>query len=85
MEKLITDLVEKAGLSPEMAQKALPVVLNFVKDKLPAGLSEHAEDLLQGKMDLSTIIAQLTQGGGAEGGLGGMFDKVKDIFGGDQK
>ena len=83
MEKLISELVEKAGLSPDMAQKASTVVVDFVKDKLPAGLSEKAEDLLQGKLDFNSILSSLQ--GGAEGGLGGVFDKVKDIFGGDEK
>lgn len=85
MEKLINELVEKAGLSPELAQKASTVVLGFVKDKLPAGLSEKAEDLLNGKLDLSSIVSEFTQGNAAEGGIGGVFDKVKDIFGGEPK
>ncbi len=77
MEKLINELVEKVGLSPDVAEKASKVVVDFVKTKLPAGLSEKAEELLQGKLDVSSIVSSLTSG---ENGVGGMFDKVKDIF-----
>jgi len=85
MEKLINELVAKVGLSPETAQQASKVVLDFVKTKLPAGLSDKAEDLLNGNLDFSAILAQLTQGDKTnEGGLGGLLDKAKDIFGGKQ-
>jgi nucleoid DNA-binding protein len=47
MEKIINLVAEKAGISNSQATTAVNTVMNFLKDKLPAGL--NIESLLAGK------------------------------------
>ena len=71
MEALVNLVSEKTGISPELAQKAVDVTLNFVKDKLPAPVAGQIDGLLSGE-----------EGGGALGGLskglGGLMGKEED-------
>lgn len=67
MEDLIKMVSEKAGISPEQATSAVETVMGFVKDKLPAGVSEQIEGLMSGK-DVS-------------GGLAGLAGTIKDKLG----
>jgi len=79
MQELINELVEKVGLSPEIAEKATTVVVNFMKNKLPEGLSDKVEGLLGGNFDLGSMF-----GGGdnaAAGGDNNPLDKLKGLFG----
>ena len=39
MEQIINLVVQKAGISPEQATKAVHTVTEFLKDKLPAGIN----------------------------------------------
>ena len=68
MEALVNLVSEKAGIAPEIAQKAVDVTLNFLKDKLPAPVAEQINGLLSGE-----------EGGGDMGGLakglGGLMGK----------
>jgi len=73
MEKLISELVQKAGLSPEMAQKASTVVLEYLNNNLPDGLKGKGESLLSGNFDVKSLL-------GGDGGEGGMMDKIKGMF-----
>ena len=76
MEELVKELEAKAGLSHEDAKKAVEVMLEFVKTKLPEGFGDKFEDILSGKIDLSNMSNLLGMLGG--GGLGNMF---KGMFG----
>ncbi len=71
MEALVNLVSEKAGISPEIAQKAVDVTLNFLKDKLPAPVAEQINGLLSGE-----------EGGGVMGGLakglGGLMGKEEE-------
>ncbi|WP_134088251.1 hypothetical protein [Olivibacter sp. XZL3] len=75
MEKLVNELIQKAGLSPESAQKATSVVLNYVNNNLPDALKGKAESLLNGNLDVKSLL-------GNSGGEGedNMINKVKGIF-----
>ena len=68
MESLVNLVSEKTGISTEIAQKAVDVTLNFLKDKLPAPVAEQINGLLSGE-----------EGGGDMGGLakglGGLMGK----------
>jgi hypothetical protein len=74
MEALINELIEKAGLSKEQAERAVATTVHFVKSKLPAGLSDKVEGLMSGNLDLSSLF-----GGGATGGS--PLDALKGMFG----
>ena len=71
MEALVNLVSEKTGISPEVAQKAVDVTLNFLKDKLPAPIAGQIDGLLSGE-----------EGGGVMGGLakglGGLMGKEEE-------
>jgi hypothetical protein len=71
MEALVNLVSEKTGISPEIAQKAVDVTLNFLKDKLPAPIAGQIDGLLSGE-----------EGGGVMGGLskglGGLMGKEEE-------
>jgi len=75
MDDLIKALMEQLDLDEEIAQQAVETVLAFLKDKLPAGLGDQLENILDGADD--GIVDQLSglfgEGGNGEGGLGGML------------
>ncbi|MBM7846433.1 MULTISPECIES: DUF2267 domain-containing protein [Herpetosiphon] len=66
MKELIAQLVQKANLSEEQANKAVEVVKGFLGDKLPEGLRGQVESFLTGEnvMDVADK---------AKGLLGGLF------------
>jgi hypothetical protein len=73
MQELIQQLTQKAGLSPDQAQKALTTIADFVKDKFP---------MLGGAVD------QMFTGGGSDGddksggsGLGGFGSGLGNLGG----
>lgn len=76
MQALINELVEKAGLSEESAQKAVATTINFIKTKLPPGFSDKLEDLISGKFDLSSMF-----GGGGGNDSESPLDKLSNMFG----
>lgn len=68
MENLIKAISEKTGISPEQAKGAAETAINFIKDKLPAGIGSQLDSLVGGnggaKMEESPL-----------GKLGNMFGK----------
>ena len=48
MQELINKLTAEAGLSADQAGKVIPVVMEFVKSKLPAAVSANLEGFLSG-------------------------------------
>ncbi len=83
MKELINAFVEKAGLSEESATKAADTAINFVKEKLPPGLSDKVEDIFNGNFDLSSIMGSLGGlfGGGSDNSSESPLDKLKNMFG----
>lgn len=73
MENLINELIQKAGLSPEMAQKASTVVLDYVNKNLPESLKGKGESLLSGNFDVKSLL-------GDSNGGDSVIDKVKGMF-----
>jgi hypothetical protein len=68
----LTGMLGRFGLSPEMATKVLPLVLQFVQSKLG---TQGTQQLASGM----PLLQQFLQGGGAQeggGGLGGMLGKL---------
>ena len=65
MDKLVKLVSEKTGLSEDMAQKAVKVVVGYLKDKLPAPIAGQIDGLLEGGEGA----------GGIAGAVGGLFGK----------
>ena len=61
MEDLINQVTEKAGIPKDKAKKAVEVVLDYLKNKLPAPIAGQIDGVLGG--------------GGAANALGGLFGK----------
>jgi len=79
MQELINELVQKVGLSPETAEKATAVVVDFMKNKLPPGLSDKVEGLLGGDFDLGAMFGGSNDN--AAGEDSNPLDKLKGLFG----
>ena len=69
MEELMKAIQEKTGLPAEKAEGAARAALDFLADKLPAGLGDKLEDLIAGNSD------------GIADAIGGLTDKAKGLFG----
>ncbi|GAA4794476.1 hypothetical protein GCM10023231_23570 [Olivibacter ginsenosidimutans] len=74
MEKLVNELIQKAGLSPELAQKASVVVLDYINKHLPDSLKGKGESILNGNFDVQSLL------GNKEGGGDSLVDKAKGLF-----
>jgi len=48
MEELVKLVSEKTGLSEEMSRMAVEVVLNYLKEKLPAPIAGQVDNVLSG-------------------------------------
>ena len=66
MKELISQLVEKANLTEEQAEKAADVVKNFLHEKLPEAIRGPVESALTGEA-LKDVADK------AKGVLGGLF------------
>lgn len=65
MQDLIAAIQEKTGLPTEKAQGAAEAALDFMKQKLPAGMGDKLEDMIAGNADSISDYA------------GGMADQAK--------
>jgi hypothetical protein len=52
MEQIIKQLEEKAGLSPEQAEKALEVIKDYIQSKLPPMMHGMIDNFLKDGEDL---------------------------------
>ena len=68
MEELIELVSQKAGLSEEMAKKAVDAVIGYLKDKLPSPIAGQIDGVLGGG-GMPKDLGDLTKG------LGGIFGK----------
>ena len=65
MDELINVVVQKTGLSQDDARKAVEVVINALKSKLPAPIASHLDSFLSG---------------GMSGGMGGLEGEASDLL-----
>jgi hypothetical protein len=63
MEELIELIVEKTGISEEIANKVVDMVVDFLKDKLPEPIAGQLDNLLSGEGIADDLL----------GGLGSLF------------
>ncbi len=66
MDEIKKQLSEKLGLSEDISQQAVDMVLGFVKDKLPESMQGVVESAMNGEMPDTD----------------GLLDKAKGLFGG---
>ncbi len=66
MDELKKQLTEKLGLSEELSEQAIELVLEFVKAKLPENMQGLVDSVAKGEMP----------------DTGGLLDQAKGLFGG---
>lgn len=65
MDELIRLVTTKVGISEEQARSAVDIVINFLKENLPAPIASQIDN----------VIGRGGPGGDALKGLGGMLNK----------
>jgi uncharacterized protein (DUF2267 family) len=73
MDELINLVVQRTGLSQEDASKAVMVVIDALKSKLPAPIASHLDAFLTGGLSGSAGGLAEEAGELLKGKLGGMF------------
>jgi hypothetical protein len=68
MDELMAAIQEKTGLPAEQATAAAQAAMDFLKEKLPAGVGDQIEGFISGNAD---AIADQTDG---------LTDKIKGMF-----
>ena len=76
MNELVDTVSRKTGLSPEQSRGAIDTVLGFLKERLPASVSECLDPLLSANEN----VAQT----GSEGLLSRAAGAVGSLFGKDK-
>ena len=72
MDELIELVQEKTGLSKTQAEKAVDVVVKFLKDKLPKPIAGQLDNVLKNEDMMDQAADAAKQG---LGGLGGLLKK----------
>jgi len=85
MQELIDNLIAKAGISQDQAEKAIGAVKDFVKEKFPM-LEGAVENMFGSKPagDATAAAGETTSGGlgDIEAKAGEVFDSLKGKLGG---
>lgn len=83
MQELIKELIAKAGLSEEMAQKSVSVTKDFIKSKVPPAFQDKIDDILEGKFDVMSLMSAFMSGNSQSEGndSGSPLDTLKGMFG----
>ena len=68
MDELMAAIQEKTGLPADQAQGAAQAALDFLKEKLPAGIGDKLEDMIAGNTE------------GIAGAVDSIVDKAKGLF-----
>ena len=68
MQELIQQVVDRAGISEELATAAVAAVMDYIKQHAPAPISAQFEQYLSGDAAASVV-------GAAKGAIGGIFGK----------
>lgn len=71
-EKLIQQVMERTGVSREVAEKAAEAVISFLEEKLPDAVAGHVRTVAKGGSLMDAVGGGL---GDKLGGLGGLFGK----------
>ena len=71
MNEIIQRLIDKTGLPEDKTRMALDVVVNSLKEKLPAPVAAQLDGLMAGGSGMSEKVGEMAAGVGAVGGLFG--------------
>ena len=73
MDELVNLVVQKTGISQEDARKAVEVVVNTLKSRLPGPIAGHLDSFIAGGMTggMNTLADEATEM--LKGKLGGLF------------
>jgi len=74
MNELVTLVAQRTGLSQEDAQKAVEAVIDILKQKLPAPLTNHLDAFLTGSSSTAGEFG-VAAGEMLKGALGSFFEK----------
>ncbi len=61
MDELVNLVSQKVGISPDQARQAVTVVVNFLKERLPAPIASQVDNVINNP--------------GIAGAIGGLFGK----------
>ena len=75
MQEMIDKVAAHAGITPDQAHKAVHAALEFVKAKLPAGMGQHLDGLIDGQPGTAGGLPDLGAIAGKLGGLLGGGEK----------
>lgn len=73
MDELINAVMQKTGMSREDAQKAVQVVVDFLKSRLPAPIAGHLDSFLSGGASGESNTLEAEAENLIKGKLGGLF------------
>jgi hypothetical protein len=73
VDELINLVVQKTGISQDDARKAVEVIVNALKSKLPAPLASHLDSFISGGTGGGVSALENEAGEMLKGKLGGLF------------
>jgi hypothetical protein len=73
MDELINLVVQKTGMSQDNARKAVEVVINELKSRLPGPIASHLDSFLSGGMSGGVSTLADEAGEMLKGKLGNLF------------
>ena len=73
MDELVNLVVQKTGISQDDARKAVEVIMNELKTKLPGPISSHIDSFLSGGLSGGMSALAGEAGDMLKGKLGGLF------------
>ena len=75
MNELVTLVAQRTGLSQENAQKAVEVVIDVLKQRLPSPLASQLDSFLAGEVSATAGEGSSAAGEMLKGALGSFFQK----------
>jgi hypothetical protein len=77
MDELINLVVQKTGISQDDARKAVEVIVNELKSRLPGPVASHLDSFIGGGLSGGISTLESEAGEIFKGKLGGLFDGGK--------
>jgi hypothetical protein len=76
MEELINLVVQKTGIGQDVAQKAVQVIIDSLKSKLPAPIAAELDAVLTGGVSGGVNALEAEAGNVLKSELGGLLGKL---------
>ena len=77
MDELINLVVQKTGISEDDARKAVEVIVNELKSRLPGPVASHLDSFIGGGLSGGMSTLESEAGEMLKGKLGGLFGGAK--------